>query len=260
MARSRSPDREKARLYWLSSGCKAGNTEIGEHLGVAAKSVARWRKDDNWSAYQSGQNSGQNTGHNSPKNGQNGQNKKARRGAPAGNRNAAGHGAPKGNINNLVTGKYSKRYWDFVNDEEIEMLSEFDDGYFKDAELLLIDQIRLFTIRERRLMEMIRAVKEKGQKDGQPAPDVMVDSTMVLTVPSNTTKDGKPVPRVKSTMTRTENKAKLIISLEEQLSRVQEKKTRTIMALNDVHSKRNKQDIKDTGQEMIQIYLPSNSR
>lgn len=239
MARSRSPNREKARMYWLSSGGKTTNTEIAEHLGVSTKSIERWKKEDRWELSQNRQNS------------------RPKKGAPYGNKNAVGHGAPKGNINNLVSGKYSKRYWDFVNEDEIDMLSELDDEYFENEERLLMDQIKLYTIRERRFMEIIQKIKEKSQEKA----GMIITENTIFTIPDENTK--KPI--VTKTVAHTEIKEKMIVQLEEQLSRVQEKKTRTILALNDVRNKRLKLEIEvdkvdTTLSDVVQIYLPDNKR
>lgn len=261
MARSRSPDRENARVYWLRSGGKATNTEIAEHLGVSVKSVARWRKEDAWIFPETGQNSGQKKN----KTGQNGQNKKPVKIKALGNKNAVGHGAPEGNINALKNGKYSKRYWDFINDDEAEMLSEIEDEYWLDEERQLTDQLKLYTIRERRLMEMIMKVRDKGKTPEKEAPDTIIVGSMVITEAG--LKDGdlreKDSPRVTKQVTNTEHKARLLLSLEEQLGRTQERKAKTITMLRDVRTKRAKAESeRHSGDEdnRIMVYLPDNSR
>ncbi len=78
-------------------------------------------------------------------------------GAPLGNKNAAGHGAPIGNQNATKHGAYSGVYWDFFLQDD-----EKDIEIPEDEEAMLIEQIQLFSIRERRIMKAIN--KYMGEK------------------------------------------------------------------------------------------------
>ena len=81
---------------------------------------------------------------------------KKKTGAPLGNKNAAGHGAPIGNQNATKHGAYSGVYWDFLQDDEKDIEIP------EDEEAMLIEQIQLFSIRERRIMKAIN--KYMGEK------------------------------------------------------------------------------------------------
>ena len=85
------------------------------------------------------------------------------RGAPPGTKNARGNsgGAPKGNTNALKHGGYSAIFWDTLSDDEKEMIDTME----HDEEQLLIDEINLLTVRERRIMQSI--AKYKDSKSGQ---------------------------------------------------------------------------------------------
>jgi uncharacterized protein YjcR len=76
------------------------------------------------------------------------------RGAPIGNKNALGKtgGAPVGNDNAVKHGGYSATmYWDTLTEEERSFADKFGD----DAEQQLSEQIYLYSVRERRIMQAI---------------------------------------------------------------------------------------------------------
>ncbi len=86
--------------------------------------------------------------------------KKRRKGAPKGNKNAVGHGAPKGNKNALGAGAPKKN----MNRLEHGLYSKGLISAFagfqscpvsEDPETTLQDQIRILTIRERRLFNVL---------------------------------------------------------------------------------------------------------
>ena len=78
---------------------------------------------------------------------------KRKRGGQPGNRNALGNkgGAPLGNTNALKHGGYARITFDELTDEELELVATMD----HDLEQLLLDEIRLLTVRERRIMHYI---------------------------------------------------------------------------------------------------------
>ena len=81
------------------------------------------------------------------------------RGAPHGNKNAAGNngGAPKGSKNALKHGGYSVVKWDELTDEERAMAESMEDT---DTEDNLHEEVVLYTIRERRILRAINNMKE----------------------------------------------------------------------------------------------------
>ena len=254
MARAGNPIREKARILWLQSGRKAKNIDLAEQLGVSSKSIQRWKKEDNWERTAKSAKTDKST--DTKKSG----NKGKKTGVPAlfGNQNAAGHGAPKGNTNALRTGKDSKRYWDCLNDEEIEMLTEMDDE-LKQEEQILIDQIALYTVRERRLMQLIETVRNNKKEAS------FAGSTAFVRMPTKDELAENPEAKsiITSTVTHTRNKIYLLLSLEDQLTRVQERKNKCVTALADIRLKRMKSGVSEgEGEKKVQkvIYLPDNGR
>ena len=93
---------------------------------------------------------------------------KRRKGAQPGNINALGHGAPIGNMNSkghqnaLKHGGYSTIYWDTLDDEERAMINDVD----TDEEHQLEEQLKLFIVRERRILKAIHILKSKENETG----------------------------------------------------------------------------------------------
>ena len=160
-----------------------------------------------------------------------------KKGAPKGNKNAKGSGCPRNNSNALKHGGYSQVYWDTLSEEEKELI----DTIPKDEETLLIDQIKLYSVRERRLLLAINKLKsEKGniyfvsssrsekkrqfaKKEDKKIYDEMVDQDIA---------DGKRKPgEVYELFTATENKENAIARLEMELTKVQNAKTKAIATL-----------------------------
>ena len=89
--------------------------------------------------------------------------------APKGNKNAVGNrgGAPKRNTNALKHGGYAKIFWEDLTPEENAMVRTMP----TDLEELLIDQIKLLTVREYRIMKRIAYFN--GIESGQVLSDVV---------------------------------------------------------------------------------------
>lgn len=87
---------------------------------------------------------------------------KRKRGAPIGNRNAVGNhgGAPLNNTNALKHGGYAAISWDDLTEPEWELVAAMP----TDCEQLLMDEISLLSVRERRIMH--RIVKLRGVENG----------------------------------------------------------------------------------------------
>lgn len=128
-----------------------------------------------------------------------------RSGAPPGNRNAVKHGA------------YSLVNWDCLDDDEKAIAEEMLD----DEEELIIEQLRLYTIRERRILRAIKKVKESTVK-GQFAVSKKISQ--------ETTKNGK-----KETLSiESEDVSFATLRLERELTSVQRNKTAAINLLSDI--------------------------
>ena len=148
MGRQRSEKSiEAERLYRL--GMKM--PEIAAKLEVPEGTVRRWKSTQKWKPVKANKKKSE-PEHGKPK----------KVGAPFGNQNAkggVGGGAPLGNQNALKHGGYAKIYYDTLTEEEKELCDDFE----TDPEILLIDQIKILTIRERRFMKRIQAYENDAK-------------------------------------------------------------------------------------------------
>ena len=177
------------------------------------------------------------------------------RGAPKGNKNAIGNkgGAPLGSSNALKHGGYShrksKKYWDFLDDGEENLLDEIS----QDTEELLLEQIKLFTIRERYILNIIR--EEKARKGGLILSSVIrtenkvefrdeFEKQMYDELVDTKKADDKIgyFGHKYQTQTATENVLKIIKDLESELTRIQRAKTQAITELQKIRDAKNNND------------------
>ena len=167
-------------------------------------------------------------------------------GAPPGNTNAIGNngGAPVGNTNALKHGGYSKIFWDTLDEEEKQMLDEMD----YDGEQLLLDEISLLSVRERRIMKSIQ--KHKEAKGGQAVAGIVrseekrefsneEDKRIYEERMQDKVDSGEVLPgRSYRLTTTTEATYDIIHRLEEALTRCQAQKQKCIESLNKLRIER----------------------
>ena len=271
MPRQRSPDSKKAETLWRK-GMKL--TEIADMLGVPAGTVRRWKKDQGWKLPGDKKRSETNTeterktsGNRTPKP------NVRKRGAPFGNVNAIGNegGAPLRNSNAQKHGAYSKIYWDSLDPEEEEMLL----GIPEDEELLLLEQIQLFSIRERRIMLAIKKYRDMKDANGRDvpvsiaytqrsehkrvfdgSPEEMAEQEMEYKarIQHKIDKDERMPGRDVTVLTHTENKDDIILRLEKELSTVQSKKTAAIQALAKYRLEKQKLEGESQGNDFVRTW------
>ena len=140
--------------------------EISKKLGVPQGTIRSWKQRGKWDEPKSKSKAGH-----VATIALNAATPKARkRGAPIGNHNAAGNHTPGGNPhpekNALKHGVYSNPYWDFLEDGEMEVAESVPES----EEQMYIDQIALFSIRERRIMQAMKAYRSDNK--------VYIDSAM----------------------------------------------------------------------------------
>ncbi len=148
----RAPDQEtlkKSVKADYQKGIKP--KELSEKHGISVNTIKSWIKRYDWNKKEVSPGASS-----SPK----GAPSKKGKGAPQGNQNAKNHGAPEHNTNAVKHGGYSKVYWDMLDDEEREMIEDVP----TDEEVLLLEQIQLFSVRERRIMKAINKYRDiQGQ-------------------------------------------------------------------------------------------------
>lgn len=139
---ARAPDSriEQAKKLFLS-GKKL--VEIARLLGVPEGTVRSWKNRYQWDCNVA--NKKRNVA-------------KKNKGAQPGNQNAISHGGtgPPGNKNAVTTGEFEALLFDCLNDEEKRLVEAVP----VDKQRLLLQEIQLLTVRERRMLKRIEAIKE----------------------------------------------------------------------------------------------------
>ena len=82
--------------------------------------------------------------------------------AQIGNKNSVGNngGAPEENKNAVTTGEYENIYKDVLEPEELELYKKIKTD---DREQLLIEEYKILTIREQRMLKRIQELKQRGK-------------------------------------------------------------------------------------------------
>lgn len=263
MPREKNPASEKAEKLYRSGHAMA---DIAKKLGIPEGTVRCWKNRGKWDSPPAKKKQcnvakekiidnatiATKRKRGRPRKGEEKPKPKKKVGAPKGNMNAVGG---KGNPNPtppVIHGGYSRIYWDTLTPEEQQMIDEIP----KDEEQLLIEQIQLFSVRERRLMAIINKYRNMVDANGKEIQVAMQISNrsetkrvfdgspehqeeqrnqyeeMILDkVDSGSRMPGRDV----NLFTQTENKDGLIARLESELSNVQSKKTKAIDALIKLH-------------------------
>ena len=192
------------------------------------------------------------------------------RGAPLGNKNAVGNhgGAPPGNKTHLIHGGYSAVYWDTLDETEKGMIEDTPE----DEEMLLIEQIQLFSVRERRIMQAINKYRGLTDKAGNPIELAVVGVTRLETKREFRDKEEQErfeeIRRQKieeekisylgheySVNTATEATVEIIQRLESLLTQVQAKKTRCIESIARLRLEKDKLNAGSKGNEAVDDWV-----
>lgn len=199
----RKPDEriEKAKEMFLK-GLKL--VEIASQLNLPEGTVRRWKSTHKWDSERSDKKS---------------ERSERKKGGQPGNKNAAGHGGtgPPGNKNAVKTGEFETLFFDTLNQEEKELLNAIP----CDKEQLLLQEIQLLTIRERRMLKRIELLKESDE-----FADDTIAGMSVVKYTSGTEK-GK-----KTELKEYQGILGQIQTIEDALTRVQARRQRAIEALH----------------------------
>lgn len=252
MNEARAPTDEKIREQVLSdywNGAKP--TALSNETGISVNTIKSWIKRDKAKKQKLAEDA-------PPKKEDAPQKKK--RGAPRGNKNAVGAGAPIGNKNALKHGGYASVYWDAIDEEEMDIVN----GVPEDEEELLMEQIALFSIRERRLLKAI--AKYRDAKGGQYIAGVMTfedkrkfkdkeeeELYNDIVEEKIRKKDRLPGQRY-SIQNSTSSTIDLISRLERELTSVQSKKTKAIESLAKLRLEKQKIEGESKGNEFVRTW------
>ena len=147
MPRPRSPNRDKAWQLWLESNKRRPLKDIAAELGVSEEQVRKWKNQDKWDKVTLPKRKSNVTNH---------------RGGQPGNKNAVGNegGAPPGNKNAVTTGEFETLLFDCLEPEERRLA----DAVPVDKGQLLLQEIRLLTVREYRMLKRIDALRKSEER------------------------------------------------------------------------------------------------
>lgn len=184
-------------------------------------------------------------------------------GAPKGNKNAVGNngGAPHGNSNSLIHGGYSIPQWDFVSSDELEFAVEVP----TDEESLLIEQILLFSIRERRIMQAINKYRDNQEaiaidysmRTENKRSFASEEEAALYEEKQQERIEAKEIlpGRAYTVQTSTTNKDNIIVRLESELTSVQAKKTKAIDSLTKLRLENRKLSSETKGNEVARLWV-----
>jgi len=196
---ARAPDEriKQAKAMYLK-GLKL--VEIASQLNLPEGTVRRWKSTHKWDNERSHRNS----------------ERSHKKGPPIGNKNAVGNdgGAPEKNKNAVKTGEFETLFFDALEKDEKRLISMVQ----LDKEQLLLQEIQLLTVRERRMLKRIEDIKRaaEGQEDENAAGMTAVKY-----------KDG-----LKDELTEYTGALGQIQAVEDALTRVQARKQKAIDSLH----------------------------
>ncbi len=236
--------------------------DIAKKMGVSAGTVRSWKNRYEW-----GDKSKKNKRNVAEKSGKESATlQKRKRGGQPGNQNSKGVSKGKGNPNpkpppdRTKHGGYVPVFMDALDADEQELVATIPE----DTELQLMEQIQLFSIRERRILKAINKYRE--QKGDVAVADVTrfenkrffddkEEETEYNRRQKKKVQDGEILPgKPYSIQTHTSNKDMIIARLEQELSTVQSKKTKAIEALSKLQLEKEKLRGKSTGNDVVMVW------
>lgn len=207
---ARAPDQrvEEARRLF-DSGMKL--IEISEKLSVPEGTVRSWKNRYKWN----------NATLQKKK-----RNVARKKGGQPGNKNAKGHGGtgPPGNKNAVKTGEFEALFFDTLDVDEQKLIQTVQ----PDKEQLLLQEIQLLTVRERRMLKRIDQLRMLERQDPTSNSDSeTVPPGMSVTEYSSGIEKGKLTE-----LKKYEGILGQIQSIEDALTRVQARKQKAIETLH----------------------------
>lgn len=207
---ARAPDKriEQAKAMYLK-GMKL--VEIASQLNLPEGTVRRWKSTHRWDNERSDKKSERSD--------------KKKRGGQPGNQNATG---PPGNKNAVKTGEFETLFFDCLEPDEQKLIQTVQ----PDKEQLLLQEIQLLTVRERRMLKRIESLKLLEQSSNPE--EVQEDDELEKAPPGmSVTKYKSGMEKGKPTLLREyEGILGQIQSIEDALTRVQARRQRAIEALH----------------------------
>ena len=218
MARARDPNRSRAFEIYKEHAGKIDLVEIASQLNISPGTIRGWKSKDSWDTQLNG------TFH------KNTERSKRKRGGQPGNKNAEGHGGtgPPENKNALKTGEFETLFFDCLDPDEQKLIQAVQ----PDKEQLLLQEIQLLTVRERRMLKRIESLKLLEQASNRE--EVQENDEFEKAPPGmSVTKYKSGMEKGKPTLLREyEGILGQIQSIEDALTRVQARRQRAIETLH----------------------------
>lgn len=189
---------------------------ISETLAIPINTIKSWRKRYKWI--------------------RGGATQPSNRGAPKGNKNAVGASgnkhasAPKKNKNAVKTGEYETIFADTLTSEEKAIYSSMDD----DPSFILVDEIRILKIRQRRMMQRIKDAEDGLNEDEVQRLQQLRKVKVPISRNGQTAEIKQEVLKDVQVVRKTYRKIDNILALEEALTRVSNALTKAIKQLSDI--------------------------
>lgn len=214
MARARDPNRNKAFEIYKKHGGKIDLVEIASQLNISPGTIRGWKSKDSWDIQLNGTLR------------KNTERSKRRKGGQPGNKNAEGHGGngPPGNKNAVKTGEFETLFFDTLDSDERQLIQMVQ----PDKEQLLLQEIQLLTVRERRMLKRIDQLRTLERQDSTSDSDSeTVPPGMSVTEFSSGIEKGKLTE-----LRKYEGILGQIQSIEDALTRVQARRQKAIETLH----------------------------
>lgn len=214
MARARDPNRNKAFEIYKKHDGKIDLVEIASQLNISPGTIRGWKSKDSWDIQLNGTLR------------KNTERSKRRKGGQPGNKNAEGHGGngPPGNKNAVKTGEFEALFFDTLDVDEQKLIQTVQ----PDKEQLLLQEIQLLTVRERRMLKRINQLRMLERQDPTSDSDSeTVPPGMSVTEYSSGIEKGKLTE-----LKKYEGILGQIQSIEDALTRVQARKQKAIETLH----------------------------
>ena len=188
-------------------------------------------------------------------------------GAPFGNQNSKGHSKGKGNPNPLLPpdrtthGGYRAVFLDALDEDEQELI----DAVPHDTDMQLIEEIQLFSIRERRILKAINKYREANgdvtvtgvsrSEDKRAFRDNEEEAEYERRIKEKVDSGDRLPGKEYHISTYTQNKDLIIVRLEQELSTVQSKKTKAIESLYRYRMERDKEEKENSGNAVVDDWI-----
>lgn len=153
MARARSPSRDKALEIYKQHNGNITNREIASMLNEDEKVIAVWKSRDKWNkVVQQSEQSGTTNKINTKKT-----TKTSKQTNSSWNKESYPTMKRPNNKNAISTGEFESIFFDTLEDDEIKLVGSIE----IEKRNLLIHEIQLLTVRERRMLKRIAVLKNK---------------------------------------------------------------------------------------------------